>query len=206
MAPTVIAVVNPKGGVGKTTTALNLADVLRDTHAHVAVVDADPRSALPIYVDEATFFELDPPQIQPARDDLTHDIQALSAHDILVIDTPPRDLDRLYDALRVCHLAIVPTRPSQIDLDMLPHALHAVRRTRTRAVIYLTHVDTRSRIQRDAITTLKQGDTPVLDACARVYSAYDAAFRERVGVVRHDPRSKAADDVRALCREIISLL
>ena len=39
--PWIVAVCNQKGGVGKTTTALNLASVFADSSGRVQVVDAD---------------------------------------------------------------------------------------------------------------------------------------------------------------------
>jgi Mrp family chromosome partitioning ATPase len=41
--PWIVAVCNQKGGVGKTTTALNLANVFADSSGRVQVVDADPQ-------------------------------------------------------------------------------------------------------------------------------------------------------------------
>jgi cellulose biosynthesis protein BcsQ len=41
--PLIVAVCNQKGGVGKTTTALNLANVFADSSGRVQVVDADPQ-------------------------------------------------------------------------------------------------------------------------------------------------------------------
>ncbi len=58
------AVVNQKGGVGKTTTALSLGALLARDHAPVLLVDLDPHGSL------TTYFGLDPDRVQAGSQSL----------------------------------------------------------------------------------------------------------------------------------------
>lgn len=49
-SPAIVAVVSPKGGVGKTTVVANLASALADRGRAVTVVDLDPQNALRLHL------------------------------------------------------------------------------------------------------------------------------------------------------------
>jgi len=57
----IISIINPKGGAGKTVSAINIAYALRQREKKVLLIDTDPRGAVATYLDidnENTIFEM----------------------------------------------------------------------------------------------------------------------------------------------------
>lgn len=113
-----IAVVNTKGGVGKTTLSAALAVRAAQDGKRVAIVDMDPQKALigwwkrrgPAQSDSPCLFE---------GPDTAHDaVEALGLNgwDIIIMDGPPAFLTVIQEMIEVADLALIPVKASAVDL------------------------------------------------------------------------------------------
>lgn len=128
----IIAVGNLKGGVGKSTLALNLACELAAPSRRVALVDADeqgtvsswaPAGALPV-----TVYPL-PLDNERQAVDWMRRIKSTDA-DIVVIDLPPHTGAATTAALFLADLFLVPTTPSLVDLRATAKVLNLLAEAR----------------------------------------------------------------------------
>ncbi|MGP5364395.1 AAA family ATPase [Brachybacterium tyrofermentans] len=111
-----IAVVNLKGGVGKTTAAILIATQLAELGHTVTVLDMDTQGSA---TDWARIADEDgtplPFEIRPANHASLRSYKPTT--DFTVIDTPPTDPSVVDAAVKVADLIIVPTPPGFMDTD-----------------------------------------------------------------------------------------
>ena len=117
-----IAFQNQKGGVGKTTLAVNVASALVMQQKRVLLVDADPqKSALNwAAVRDAWLDESDDEVLFPVIGIPTGAIakelpSVAKGYDCVVIDGPPRIDDVASGVIAASDLVIIPVAPSQLD-------------------------------------------------------------------------------------------
>ena len=112
----IIAVVNQKGGAGKTTLAVHLAVALHDAGRRVALVDNDPQQSAARWLLRAE------PQIGchsvlDARGLVTTLERLDEANDVVVCDGAPRLNEQTHVLMYFAERILIPTRPTTLDLQ-----------------------------------------------------------------------------------------
>ncbi|MEJ2099661.1 MAG: ParA family partition ATPase [Desulfobacterales bacterium] len=202
----IISFVNQKGGVGKTTSAINFAASLKRRNFKIGFIDADPQGSATQWhaVEGNQAFEV-MHRPQPISSD---EIKELAQdYDYLVIDAPPANGDITKSILAATDLSIIPLSPSSLDIWSCKGTLEMVDAAREQnpdldARLLINRKIPGTRLGREARDSLAVFNMDVLDTemCQRV--AYIEAMTSGVSVMQYEPDSKAANEVERLCDEI----
>lgn len=141
-----IALVQHKGGVGKTTAVLGLSLVAREAGQRCAVVDLDPQKIATRVIEK---YGLDLPCVS------TFDPRKPPDADLVWIDTPGLQVHETAVALMHANVIVVPLRASMLDWFGTSHVLQALARRDKPAIWLPSQIDTRRASDRELVDTLK---------------------------------------------------
>lgn len=191
----IIAIINTKGGVAKTTTTIYTGACLAE-HGSVRVLDADPQGSATEWAERCD--EDGSPLPFPVEIVNRNTLKRLNAStDYTVIDTPPGDPTLIDLALRVADIAVVPTSPSPVDVARVWETIE-VATTILPTYVLFTLVDRRANDLRDARAALVREGVGLFDNDI----PYRKAVRNALGTVP-GPRMHNYD---AYVRELLEVL
>ena len=209
MGTHVIAVINQKGGAGKTTLSMNLAAGLT-RRGDTVVIDLDPQGSSRQWASmgSAPF----PATIKQINGNW--DARSLHrnyrAYRHMVLDCPPSlESHASLQALRACDVALIPVLPSPVDLwasMKLPEEIEEARKANPniRAFLVLNQLEPRSALSSAMRDALTEFGVPVLNAGIRRRAAYRNAALEGLSVYQMGGRGiHAAEEMEAIIKEVI---
>ncbi|KZD08176.1 ParA family protein [Oceanibaculum pacificum] len=207
----IIAVGNLKGGVGKSTIAVNLACALASRSVRPVLVDADAQGTA---VEWAAGGGLPIDVIHLPIDEKTEKKawrKAVKKHQeaagLVIVDLPPHWGPALTAALDVTDLLLIPVTPSGADLRATMQALERLAETRAKregappALLVPSRVDRRTAAGREIEAVLADMGEPVGPAIVQ-RSAHIDAFTTGKWVGDWARRSAARADIEALAARV----
>ena len=199
----IITLAAQKGGVGKTTLAVNLAVAAEAAGIKTALFDLDPQESATAWSERRT---AESPHIEPIsarRLDQAIDAAEANGFGLTIIDTPPAAGAEAAAAAQRADLVVIPCRPSLIDLDAIKRAAQLITSTgRTGVVVLNAAPPTATTLLDDARTLAEATGLRVARAVLRERSAYRAAWPHGLGVIEHEPKGKAALEIATLQKYI----
>jgi chromosome partitioning protein len=209
----IVALLNQKGGVGKTTLALHLAGAWARQGCGVTVIDADPQGSALDWSEQRA--KEGAPRLFGvlglARDTLHREAPEIARGvDHVVIDGPPRIAGLMRSALLAADLVLVPAQPSPFDGWASGEMLNLIREARIFrpelvARFVLNRCAARTIIARETGDALAEHDPPVLAARIGQRVAFADAARTGRLVFEVDAGAAAAREITALAAEIAGL-
>lgn len=170
---TVIVLASTKGGVGKTTLTMSLADGLARRDQTV-VLDSDPQQSALQWWSVADGEKRLGFRVEAADKAVVTAIEeARSRHGFVVVDCPPSfNAHQTREALTQADVVLLPMQPSPVDLWAGAHVAEWVRDARNvnpglRAFIVLNQVEPNTRLWRGIKEVLDELELPTLQTSVR---------------------------------------
>ncbi|WP_267389697.1 ParA family protein [Sphingomonas sp. GC_Shp_3] len=200
----IITLAAQKGGVGKTTLAVNLAVAAQVAGIKTALFDLDPQESATVWSErrKTEFPHVEP--ISARRLDQAIDAAEVNGFALTIIDTPPAAGAEAAAAAQRANIVVIPCRPSLIDLDAIKRTAQLITSIGRTAVVVLNAAPpTATTLLDDARTLAEATGLRVARTVLRERSAYRAAWPYGLGVIEHEPKGKAAQEVAALQKHLI---
>ncbi|MEM7204083.1 MAG: ParA family partition ATPase [Planctomycetota bacterium] len=204
----VIAILNQKGGVGKTTLAVHLATALARKNQRVLLLDADPQGSA---LDWAAARHGKPlfPVVGLPKSSIHKELPGIARdYDAVVIDGPPRVYEVARSAIMASDLVLIPVQPSPYDVwaakeivDLLTEAV--VYKPGLKSAFVINRKIVNTAIGRDVADALSEYPVSVLGSaiCQRVAFAESAA--QGLTVFELDADMPASREIDALAEELL---
>jgi chromosome partitioning protein len=203
----ILAVLNQKGGVGKTTLSTNIARALQADNQKVLLVDADPQGSARDWHAASNGSLLNVIGID--RPTLDKDIRAITNNfDWIIIDGAPQLANMAVAAIKCADIVLIPVQPSPYDIWASEDLVDIIKERqkitdgKPKAAFLISRQITNTTLGKEVRDALGSYEFPVFKngTFQRVIYAKSAAIGATV--IDSEPNSDATNEIKAITREL----
>ena len=207
----IIAVLNQKGGAGKTTLSTNLARALQLDGDKVLLIDSDPQGSARDW-NAAGNGEL-LPVVGLDRPTLAKDIQAIQDNqDWLIIDGAPQIAELAVAAIKCADMILIPVQPSPYDVwaceDLVDiiKTRQEVTNGKPKAAFIISRVIKNTQLSKEIGEALEGYGLPVFKNFTSQRVIYPKSAATGSTVLDAEGATDAAAEIRAIAQELKEFL
>ncbi len=215
----IILVAAQKGGVGKSTTAVNIAAVLAQQGETPLLFDADEQPTATNWCIERNITYPTFPKIIYRQDygDIDYIFNEITdQYTHIIVDAAGHDSVEMRAAMSVCDILLIPFKPSQADLDTLTHMAKVVSKAKLvndnlKAYAFLSIAPTNSKrkeIEQSKAAINEFSEISLLNTVIHDRAVYIASISDGLGVVEMQGKSsseiKAKEEMFSLVKEMLN--
>lgn len=204
----IIAFIGNKGGVGKTTLAINFVTTLNQKSPTI-LLDADPQGSTLHWA--AMIDSESMPEIVDATGDV---VQTVKQHrdktEHLLIDCPPQlQSEQTQSALQHCDIAVIPVLPSPLDLWATVAVNESIEEARKsnpglKALLVINQLEPRTKLSRLVREAINELDIPAAETTLHRRVVYRSSVLEGKSVSQMGrPGVVATDEINRLIAEVL---
>lgn len=202
----VIAVLNQKGGSGKTTIATHLARAFQLFNSSVLLIDSDPQGSARDWAavrddQPLTVVGIDRPTI-------VRDLKNIGHKDFIIIDGAPQASDLAVSAIKASDIVLIPVQPSPYDIWATSELVDLVKQRievtdgKMKASFIVSRVIKGTKIGNEVTDTLSEYGLPVLESKITQRVVYPSTAAIGKTVLDEDLNNPASIEIISLFEEI----
>ncbi len=210
----IIAVLNQKGGAGKTTVATNLARAIQLLGHTVLLADTDPQGSAR---DWAAANESQPVPIAGFdRASLDRDIKSVAKDvDYVIIDGAPQIKELAVAAIRAANLVLIPIQPSPYDIWAASDLVELLKARiditdgKLKAGFVISRAIKNTKLGREVVDALEGYELPILNTIIYQRQIYPSSAATGLAVADCTGEQGAEDaafEIRKLAKEALALI